>query len=103
MSNEDRNPIERTRERRDPIEREARRRVGMKIGFYIHALVFVLVNLGMFALNAALGGARWAHFPAYGWAVGLAIHGIVVFARMQGHGLREAMLQRELEKLRRSA
>jgi len=103
MSNEDRDLSERSRARRDPIEREARRRVGMKMGFYIHALVFVLVNAGMFALNLALGGTRWAHFPAYGWAVGLAIHGIVVFARVQGYGLRETMLQREMEKLRRSA
>ena len=103
MSNEDRDLNERSRARRDPIEREARRRVGMKMGLYIHALVFVLVNAGMFALNLALGGTRWAHFPAYGWAVGLAIHGIVVFARVQGYGLRETMLQREMEKLRRSA
>jgi len=103
MSNDDRDLSERSRARRDPIEREARRRVGMKMGFYIHALVFVLVNAGMFALNLALGSTRWAHFPAYGWAVGLAIHGIVVFARVQGYGLRETMLQREMEKLRRSA
>ncbi len=103
MSNENRDHSAATHSRRDPIERQARRRVGMKMGFYIHALVFVLVNLGMFALNFTVGGTRWAHFPAYGWAVGLAIHGIVVFARLQGYGLREAMLQREIERLRRSA
>ena len=101
MSSIDRDLSERSHH--DPIERQARRRVGMKMGFYIHALVFVLVNLGMFALNASLGGTRWAHFPAYSWAIGLAIHGIVVFARLQGHGLREAMLQREIASLRRSA
>ena len=103
MSNEDRDLSERSRARRDPIERQARRRVGMKMGLYVHTLVFVLVNAGMFALNFAIGGTRWAHFPAYGWAVGLAIHGIVVFASLQGQGLREAMLQREIERLRRSA
>lgn len=104
MSSEDRDLSERSHSHRDPIERQARRRVGMKMGFYIHALVFVLVNVGMVALNLAVGGGtRWAHFPAYGWAVGLAIHGIVVFARLQGYGLREAMLQREIERLRRSA
>ena len=102
MSNEDRAISERSSSRHDPIEREARRRVGMKMGLYIHALVFVLVNVGMFALNAAVGGTRWAHFQAYGWAIGLAIHGIVVFARLQGYGLREAMLQREIERLRRA-
>ncbi|HKW82168.1 MAG TPA: 2TM domain-containing protein [Burkholderiaceae bacterium] len=97
MSNDTRDLSQPSRPQRDSIERQARRRVGMKMGWYIHALVFVLVNVGLFALN------RWAHFPAYGWAVGLAIHGIVVFARLQGYGLREAMLQREIERLRRSA
>ena len=101
MSNQDRDLSEHSR--RDPIEREARRRVGMKMGFYIHALVFVLVNVGMFALNLAIGGTRWAHFPAFGWALGLAIHGIVVFARAQGYSLREAMLEREMQRLRRNA
>ena len=103
MSTEDRDISERARSRRDPIERQARRRVGMKMGLYIHALVFVLVNVGMFALNLAIGGTRWAHFPAYGWAVGLAIHGIVVFVGLRGQGLRETLLQREIERLRRSS
>ena len=103
MSNENRDLSQGTHSRRDSIERQARRRVGMKMGFYIHALVFVLVNVGIFALNLAIGGTRWAHFPAYGWAIGLAIHGVVVFAHLQGYGLREAMLQREIERLRRSA
>ena len=103
MPNENRDLNEGTHSRRDPIEREARRRVGMKMGLYVHALVFVLVNAGIFALNLAIGGTRWAHFPAYGWAIGLVIHGVVVFARLQGYGLREAMMQREMERLRRSA
>jgi len=103
MSNEDRDLPESSASRRDSLERQARRRVGMKMGFCIHALVFVLVNVGMFALNLAIGGTRWAHFPAYGWALGLAIHGLVVFIRLQGYGLREAMLQREIERLRRNA
>ena len=103
MSNETLDLSQQSRSRRDPIEREARRRVGMKMGFYIHALVFVLVNVGLVALNLAVGGTRWAHFPAFGWAVGLAIHGIVVFARAQGYALREAMLEREMQRLRRNA
>jgi len=56
------------------LETRARRRVGIKMGFYIHALVFVLVNLGLFALNSSLGGTRWSHFPLWGWGLGLAIH-----------------------------
>ncbi|RYY64524.1 MAG: 2TM domain-containing protein, partial [Comamonadaceae bacterium] len=31
----------------DDIERIARKRAGAKLGWYLHATVFVLVNLGM--------------------------------------------------------
>jgi hypothetical protein len=73
----------------------------MRMGFYIHALVFVLVNGGLWLINQLGGGPRWAVFPLLGWGVGLAVHGIVVFVALQGDGLRERMLQREIETLRR--
>ena len=81
------------------IEARARRRVGIKLGFYTHALVFVLVNLGLFAVNAATGGHRWSHFPLLGWGLGLAIHGVVSFLSLQGQGVRERMLSAEIERL----
>jgi len=84
------------------LEARARRRVGRKMGFYIHATVFVLVNLGLFAINAVSGEPHWARFPLMGWGLGLAIHGIVTFIGLQGEGLRRSMLQREIEHLRRS-
>lgn len=87
------------------LERRARHRVGIKLGFYTHALVFVIVNLGLFAANSVAGGHRWAHFPLLGWGLGLAIHGVVVLLSLQGQGLRERMLEREIaletERLRR--
>ena len=79
----------------------ARRRVGIKLGFYTHALVYVLVNLGLFAFNSVAGGHRWAHFPLLGWGLGLAIHGAVTFINLQGQGVRERMLSSEIERLRR--
>jgi 2TM domain len=85
------------------IEARARRRVARKMGFYIHALMFVLVNAGLFAINAVTGEPRWAHFPLLGWGVGLAIHGIVTFIGLQGEGVRQSMVKREIEQLRRSA
>jgi len=83
------------------IEAQARRRVRRKLGFGIHALVFVLVNLGLFAINATTGEPHWARFPLMGWGLGLAIHGIVTFVALQGDGLRRSMVQREIERLRR--
>ncbi len=90
-----------TKHDRHSLEARARRRVGMKLGFYIHATVFVVVNLTLYALNGAIGGTRWSHFPLWGWGLGLAIHGLVILASLRGEGLRRAMVDREIERLRR--
>jgi len=85
----------------DDLHARARRRVGIKMGFYTHALVFVLVNLGLFTFNSVVGGTRWSQFPLWGWGLGLAIHGVVAFIGLQGQGLRERLLNSEIERLRR--
>jgi hypothetical protein len=83
------------------LQRRARRRVNQKMGFYIHATVYLLVNLGLAAINFASGGKAWHLWPLAGWGLGLAIHGFVTFARLNGDGLRERMLDDEVERLRR--
>ena len=85
----------------DDLHARARRRVGIKLGFYTHALVFVVVNLGLFAINSVAGGRPWSHFPLWGWGLGLAIHGVVTFINLQGLGVRQRMLNNEIERLRR--
>jgi len=85
----------------DQLEARARRRVGMKMGFYIHALVYVLVNAGLYAINLSTGGYRWSVWPLWGWGLGLAIHGLVTFVGLHGDGMRERMLRDEMEKLRK--
>ena len=86
----------------DSIEARAERRVRRKMGFYIHAFVFVAVNLGLYAINSITGEPRWSHFPLWGWGLGLAIHGLVTVIALQGDGVRRGMLAREIERLRRS-
>jgi len=84
----------------DSIEARASRRVRRKLGFYIHALVFVLVNLGLYAMREFTGRP---HGPViiWGWALGLVIHGIFTFVSLQGEGVRERMLRKEIERMRR--
>jgi hypothetical protein len=84
----------------DDIETRARRRVGLKLGFYTHLLVYVLVNLGLLAISSASGRGNWHVWPLLGWGLGLAIHGIVTFVSLRGEGLRGRMLEREIERLR---
>jgi len=83
------------------LQRRARRRVNQKMGFYIHATVYVLVNLGLATINYTSGGTSWHLWPLAGWGLGLAIHGFVTFASLNGDSLRERMLQDEVERLRR--
>jgi hypothetical protein len=78
----------------------AKRRVNQKMGFYVHLSVYVLVNLGLAAINLLGGGQRWHLWPLAGWGLGLAIHGIVTFASLRGEGVRERMLDNELERLK---
>lgn len=85
----------------DELRKAAKRRVDLKMGFYTHLLVFLLVNGGMFLLNGVTGSPRWHHFPLLGWGLGLAIHGIVTFVSLQGTGLREKMMADEMAALRR--
>ena len=80
------------------LERLARRRASAKMGWYIHALVYVCVNAGL-ALIAWQTGRAWALYPLAGWGLGLAIHGLAVWLGSGGVGLHERLLQAERDKL----
>jgi hypothetical protein len=69
------------------------------MGWYIHATVYVAVNT-LLAVLSAMSGYPWAIFPALGWGIGLAIHGVVVFG-MTG-GLHERVLERERRLLQQN-
>jgi hypothetical protein len=83
------------------LEQLAHKRASAKMGWYIHASIYVVVNLVLAALSA-MSGRHWAVYPALGWGLGLAIHGIVVFLRIGGAGLHERMVQRERRRLAQS-
>ena len=82
------------------LERQARQRAGAKLGWYMHAFVYVAVNLLLLTLSFA-SGRHWAVFPLLGWGLALAIHGVVVFVLTGGAGLYQRLLQQERERLAR--
>ncbi|MDR6537262.1 2TM domain-containing protein [Variovorax soli] len=83
----------------DRTERLARRRAGAKMGWYIHATVYVLVNLFLVIL-ASSRGQNWAMYPLLGWGLGLLIHGAVVFFIAPGGNFYDRLLERERKALR---
>jgi 2TM domain len=78
----------------DQLDRLAAKRAGMKIGFCVHAAVYMAVNTGLYLLSASQGKA-WAIYPALGWGLGLLLHGGVTWLAMPGSGWRERMVARE--------
>ena len=81
-------------------EREARR-ILRRRAFWVHASIYLATNIALVAVWVIVGGGYpWFLFPILGWGIGLAAHGVTVY--MDGEGLRDRMIQEELEKLRKS-
>ena len=72
------------------LERTARRRVAARLGWTLHALVFLAVNAGLAWLSWRSGR---------GWGLGLLVHGLVVWVKLGGGGLHERWLTQERERL----
>lgn len=83
----------------DSVERLARKRTGMRLGWLIHAFVFVAVNLTLAGFYY-VSGRYWTHYPLLGWGLGLCIHGAVVWLSMPGTGFYQHLLERERDHLR---
>lgn len=82
------------------LERLVRRRAAARMGWLVHALMYVCVNVGL-ALLAWHTGRTWALYPLAGWGLGLAIHGLAVWLGTGGAGVHERLLQRERARLLR--
>lgn len=76
------------------IEHLALRRARAKLGWGLHAAVFLAVNTGLVALSLATG-RHWAIYPLLGWGLGLAIHGLAVWLLAPGNNLMERLVARE--------
>ena len=88
--------------RPESLDRLAHKRTGAKLGWYIHAIVYVLVNLFL-AFVSSRSGHSWAVFPALGWGLGLLLHGAGVWLAMPGGSLYGRLLDRERSALQRQA
>lgn len=86
----------------DSIEARARRRVRRKLGFYKHAIVFVVVNLALLALSE-FTGRHFNRMAFMGWGIALLIHGVLAVVSLQSEGLRERMIRQEIERMRRES
>ena len=81
------------------IDQLAHKRAADRLGWLIHAGVYVLANLAL-ALATVVGGRHWAMVPFLGWGLGLLVHGVMVLLLAgPGTGLYQLLLQRERLRL----
>src|SRR5262249_58390570 len=52
-----------------------------KVGLYIHATVYVAVNVLLIAINLSTAtGPLWFQWPLLGWGIGLLVHAAAAFS-----------------------
>ena len=75
------------------------KRVEAKLGFYIHLVVYILVNSMLIAINLVTApGTYWFVWPLIGWGIGVLFHGLSVLVFGQGTAIRERMIDAEMKK-----
>ena len=79
----------------------AKRRAEAKIGFYIHLLVYVGVNILLIIINLSASPQYiWFKWPLLGWGIGLFFHGmsIFVFSGKKFKEVKEKMIEKEMKR-----
>ncbi|MBM3315022.1 2TM domain-containing protein [candidate division WOR-3 bacterium] len=64
------------------LYRRARDRVTAQRSFFIHLIIYLLVNAMLFILNAATrdpDDGWWFYWPLIGWGIGILSHAFSVF------------------------
>jgi hypothetical protein len=83
--------------------RRAKARVEQQLAFYRHLVLYLCVNAFLFAVNLwQWNGYLWAKWPAFGWGIGIIVHGMETFSYRWGGPRKEAMIRREMERQARA-
>jgi hypothetical protein len=78
---------------------KAKKRVEVRIGFYIHLVLYVGVNILLIIINVTTSTRYlWFKWPLIGWGIGLLFHALGVFAFSKGLSIKERMIEKELKK-----
>jgi len=92
-----------------PSEQElykaAEKRTDDLIGFFVHAMVYVVVNAGIWLTDiVAGGGVEWAYWVTIPWGIGLTIHTLVLLFELKlfGADWRRRQIERYVERHRGS-
>ncbi|MEW9528421.1 2TM domain-containing protein [Microbispora sp. NPDC049125] len=82
----------------DPIRAHAIRRLHLKRGLWIHALIYVVANVIQVVVWFAYTSEQffWPLWSILGWGLGLVFH---IWAVYSGSSLDEARIEREVRRI----
>jgi hypothetical protein len=81
----------------------AKKNVEIKISFFIHLVIYILVNILLIIINLnTTPDTLWFKWPLMGWGLGLIIHGIIAYLSLGFIGLKEKMIEKEIKKQSKS-
>lgn len=79
--------------------RKAKRKVEARFGFFVHLLIYILVNTFLITMNLIRSDdVIWSIWPLAGWGIGLLFHGLAVFVFSGMDQVKERMIQKEMAK-----
>ena len=84
----------------EELRKKARKIAKEKSDFYIHFVIYIAVNLFLFAqwwTTLGPGVFPWPVLVLFGWGIGVAAHGITAF---RGEGYIEQQTEKEYQKLK---
>ena len=83
----------------EELRTKARKSVEAKVGFYVHLIVYIVVNILLVGIWWFTGGGfPWFIFPLFGWGIAIVIHFIGTF---KGLKYSDKMIEKEYEKLKK--
>ncbi|NPV59212.1 MAG: 2TM domain-containing protein [Actinobacteria bacterium] len=84
------------------VREKAEKRVSERIALLSHLGSFVIINAFLVLIWALTGrGYPWFIWVMVGWGVGLAMHAFAYFTGRRGEAMKERMLRKEMEKIRK--
>ena len=85
----------------DRIYTIARKRVRERKRFYKHLFSWFIMSVFFVFMNLFTSDYFWAIFPILGWGIGVAFHGMRVFAMDYGEDWEERQIEKEMERMKR--
>jgi hypothetical protein len=85
------------------IYEQARKRVKEKKDFFVHFVVYAVVNLVLvfiWGVTMNWHGYPWFMWPMFGWGIGVVFHGLSVFFFDRETGWERSEIEKEAARLK---